>query len=242
MDNILTVIPARGGSKRVPKKNIKMMNGKPLIHYVLTAAKNSKLVGDIVVSTDSDEIFDIVEPYGVFRMGRPEYLQSDAHLIIEVLKHVIQSMNAHKLKYDAVLSLQPTSPLLTSETIDEVINKYYANKHNGCKAVATVTRIRNNMHPYLSKVMILHDCMVNVMTETIGRTPQYPTAVDDTPVYYCNGAAFLRHRDLLLDLDYITNALGFGFLGVEMKEEESINIDTQLDFDIAEFLLNRKNK
>lgn len=240
MDKILTVIPARIGSKRIPKKNIKILDGNPLIYYVIAAAQKANLVNDIVVSTDSMEIANVAKRYGVQSIFRPSKLSGDNIFIIDVLHHIMLfTLNEMRIRYDAFLSIQPTSPLLTSETIDKVIDTYLSNT---CKSVATITRLKDSMHPHLSKKVLLENCVVQALPETMGRIQQLPAIARMSPAYYCNGAAFLRHRSLLLELDYYTNALGFGFLGVEMEEEESINIDTPLDFDIAEFLVRRRNK
>lgn len=238
MANILTVIPARIGSKRIPEKAIRKLNGEPLIRHIIKAALGAQSVGKIVVSTDSNKIIDVVKDMGVDIYRRSPKFATDTALLCEVSQDVLFAYNARAGGFDAVLSLQPTSPLLRSETIDSVIGRYEYN--NGYGAVATVTKIRK-AHPYLCKSLIYLGA-VQALPEVINKIPQYPKAVEEYPMYYCNGAAFLRSNKLLYELDINTNALGHSFDVVITNEEEGWNIDTQLDFDIAEFLMKRRDK
>lgn len=121
--NVIAIIPARGGSKSIPKKNIKLLNGKPLIEYTINAAIKSKLITSIVVSTDDDEIFEVCSKFKqLVIIRRPEYLASDTSSTEDCLMHAIEEF---KIKFDdtpdIILTLEPTSPLRTSNTIDKCI-------------------------------------------------------------------------------------------------------------------------
>jgi len=114
----LAIIPARGGSKRLPNKNILNLSGKPLIAWSIEAALKSEYIDDIVVTSDSDKILEIARNYDVITIKRPYYLASDTANSIDVIKHVIENVDG---KYDYLVLLQPTSPLRNEKHIDEAI-------------------------------------------------------------------------------------------------------------------------
>jgi len=120
---ILGIIPARGGSKTIPKKNIKNMAGKPLIAWTIDSAKKSKLLDRFVVSTEDKEIGDISKKYGAEVLARPEKLAGDKVSIIFVLKDVLR-----KTKADIVVLLQPTSPIKEKDLIDKCLKRFIAKK------------------------------------------------------------------------------------------------------------------
>jgi len=122
--NILVVIPARGGSVGVPRKNIKDLNGQPLIAYVIKAALGTKYNLDVVVSTDDAEIARIAKHYGAdVPFLRPKEISDSNTTLILVAKHAMEYFISVGIHYDAVLSLQPTAPLIKSKTIENAINK-----------------------------------------------------------------------------------------------------------------------
>ena len=120
---ILGIIPARWGSKRVPHKNIKLFKGKPLIYYTIEAAVKSKLLNDFVVSTDGKEIADIAIKYGARVIDRPSRYAQDHSPSTDVVFHTLT-----KEKADIVVLLQPTSPLRTAEDIDNAIRMFLKEK------------------------------------------------------------------------------------------------------------------
>lgn len=122
---ILAVIPARGGSKGIPRKNVKLLGKHPLIYYAINSAQNSKYVTDVVVTTDSDEILSVAEHLGVDTLLREESLAQDNITLDPVVydAYVRMERKFHK-KYDVVITLQPTSPLLKSETLDLAIESF----------------------------------------------------------------------------------------------------------------------
>lgn len=121
--NILAIIPARGGSKGLPKKNIKEMNGKPLIYWTIKRAKESRYIDNIFVSTDSAEIADICENVCGQKVEqlRPEELAEDFTSSADVIKYTIEYLEASGRKYDYIILLEPTSPLRKEEDIDNII-------------------------------------------------------------------------------------------------------------------------
>lgn len=123
--NVLAVIPARGGSKGIPRKNVRLMNGKPLIAYSICNAKNCPAVTDVVVSSDDDEILSIGKKYGAYPLRRSESLAKDAVTLDPVIYDATLQMEKKRgIMYDIVITLQPTSPLLTSETLNGAINSF----------------------------------------------------------------------------------------------------------------------
>ena len=122
---ILFVIPARGGSKGIPHKNIKPLNGKPLIFYSIDVARKLTTDDHICVSTDDDEIIEIVESYGLkVPFKRPDHLATDTATTNDVLLHAIDYYEGMGLFYDLLILLQPTSPLRNATHIREALNLY----------------------------------------------------------------------------------------------------------------------
>jgi len=140
---ILCVIPARGGSKGIPHKNIKELNGKPLIYYSIDVAREIFKDEDICVTTDDQQIIDVVEKYGLHvPFVRPSYLATDQATTRDVLKHALDFYEKKGLLYDIILLLQPTSPFRLKRHIEEAINLYTDN----CDMVVSVKESSSN--PY----------------------------------------------------------------------------------------------
>ena len=135
--NILALIPARGGSKGIPRKNIKVLHGSPLIAYTIAAARNSRYIDDVVVTTDSDEIAKIARDYGAsVPFMRPSELADDRSKTIDAVLHAVETLEDMGRTFDAVVLLQPTSPLRTSVDIDCSIETFYS---HGSLGVASVS-------------------------------------------------------------------------------------------------------
>lgn len=234
---ILCVIPARGGSVGVPRKNIKPLHGRPLIYYPIMAAREAVNIDRFIVSTDDKEIADIAASFGAeVPFVRPDDLASGTTTLIYVMRHALHYFDALGEHFDAVLSLQATTPLISSATIDAVVEKFHS---TGCDAVVTAAEIRHG-HPLLSKKIVEGDKLVDffpVPSDTI----RYPRQRRE-PAYYCNGSIFLRDRHLLDNLDPYSNCLGDSPRAVIIDGEEAINIDEKLDFRLAEFLMSERER
>ena len=128
--NALGVIPARGGSKRLPRKNIKVLAGKPLIAYTIEAAKKSKHLTDYIVSSEDDEIISIAKEFGApIPFIRPDALATDEIRNIDVVYHALNFMEAEKkIRYDIIVLLHPTSPIRDPKHIDYLSNLLKENK------------------------------------------------------------------------------------------------------------------
>jgi len=229
---ILGVIPARGGSKTIPKKNIKILLNKPLIAYTIEAALKSKLLTKVIVSSDDPEIIEVSKKYGAeVPFVRPKELATDTALAVDTIKHAVLTMEElERTKYDYVVMLQPTTPFRTAEDIDAALEKLIT---TGADSVISVVNV-GAMHPARMK-KIVNDRLVDYAEEEIENMPRQML----TPVYIRNGAIYATKRDVLVNQNTFK---GNDCRPYIMPEERSINIDSELDFLLAEAVLKRKNK
>jgi CMP-N,N'-diacetyllegionaminic acid synthase len=239
MRKILTVIPVRSGSQGVKNKNIRPLGGLPLLAHVILAAKTAANTMKIVVSTDTEEYANLAKQYGAETpFIRPIELGRSTVRLHHVVKHALDYFDGIGERFDAVLSLQATVPLVRPATMDLVIEKFH---RLHCESVGTVTEIRHG-HPYLSKKLVgaENDIAVDFITLDPG-IPRYPRQVRPD-LYYFNGSMFLRDRSLLDKMDETTNCMGAAPRVVFMDEIESMNIDNEVDFKIAEYFLKNMEK
>ena len=218
---VLAVIPARGGSKGIPGKNIKMIAGKPLIAYTILAARGSKYIDDVIVSTDSSEIAVVSGTFGAeVPFMRPESISGDRSKSIEAEVHAVEWLKERGREYDAVVYLQPTSPLRRSEEIDGAVEEFYSHGELG---LASVCRVSEN--PVLTRRMddsgVLHPLLP--ISSTVRRQ-------DMPEFWHIDGAIYVnRTSDLNLDTSLNDNPIGF-----VMPEMRSVDIDNLDDFYRAE--------
>ena len=141
---VLAIIPARGGSKGIPRKNIIQFSGKPLIQWSIDAALNSSVITDIAVSSDDDEILELVKKnVQIKTIKRPKELAQDNSRTEPVLVHALE--NIKDVKYDYLVLIQPTSPLRKASDIDEAFNKLIAINDNSLISVCSIEH-----HPFKS--------------------------------------------------------------------------------------------
>lgn len=149
---VLGLIPARGGSKSIPKKNIVPLNGHPLISYVINAGKRSECLGRIICSTDDREISEACRGLDVDVMSRPKELAQDHTHVVEVVIHLLKSLREKEgYKPWAVALLQPTSPFLLPEHIDQCVALLRDNL--GANSAQTITEFPHNYHAYNQRVV-----------------------------------------------------------------------------------------
>ncbi len=143
---IVAIIPARGGSKGIPLKNIKKLSGKPLIEYTINVALRSKKINKIIVSTDNEKIARISKSLGVeVPFLRPKKISSDSSNTVDLVKHVIKKLEEDKFIPDIITILQPTSPFRTSQMIDKSIELL---RKSNSTSIISVAKIKK--HPYSS--------------------------------------------------------------------------------------------
>ena len=227
----LAVIPARGGSKRLPRKNIKELHGKPMIAWTIEAALRSEYLDDVVVSTDDREIAAISEKCGAnVPFIRPAELAGDTARSVDVLLHAIAHFkNELATHFDYVVLLQPTSPLRTSKDIDGAIT-LLANR--GADAVISVCEV---VHPpHWSNTLGEDGNMKGFLPRSISRRSQ-----DFPPYYRLNGSIYILDIQRLIeekDLFLRDNIYAF-----KMAREFSLDVDTELDFDLVQCMLSRQD-
>ena len=218
----LVVIPARGGSKGIPRKNVRLMVGKPLISYSIDNALNSNYDIDVVVSTDDDEIARISSLYGARIIIRPENLATDSVTLDPVIFHAMCEMEKEKnVKYDVVITMQPTSPLLKRETLDAAIEYFVENDFD--------TVLSGINKPHLSwtekegKIVPAYEKRLN---------RQYlPKNLMETGAFFISKREFVKEH----------SRFGPNVSVYEVSENEAIDIDTPQDWWIAEKELSKKN-
>lgn len=227
MLKILTIIPARAGSKRIPDKNIKLLNGFPLIYYSINAAKQSKYSDRIVVSTDSEIIASIAKKYGAeIPFLRPKELATDTSSSIDVLLHCVKFLKKNeKYKPDLVLLFQPTSPLCNTDDINGLIEKFNKNI-NIYDSIVSVKKVTE--HPeWVYKTN-------NVYLKKFIKSNKFLKSQDIPVKYIINGALYLvKTRILEKQKNIITEKTGY----YEMPWLRSIDIDNENEFSLSEYFI-----
>lgn len=227
-NDILVVITARGGSKGIPMKNIKSLNGKPLIQYSIELAVSLFQKEQIVVSTDHKEIQIVAQNCGIPTPAlRPSYLAQDNTSTYEVLLDILKQKKSEGFYYKRLLLLQPTSPFRKLKHIEDVIKL----DKPGIDMVVSVKETKSNPYFNLFEENEFGNLIISKKSEVSGR--QYAPKV-----YEFNGSIYLMktlslEQNKISDFKTITKYV--------MEDSESIDLDTQLDWDYAEFILKQKN-
>ncbi len=226
MKHVLGIIPARGGSKGVPRKNIREVAGRPLIAYTIAAAQASQRLTRCIVSTDDKETAEISSAFGCEVLERPVELAQDDTPTISVIQHVFATLEAQGQSFDYGLVLQPTSPLRTGLDIDSALQ---ALEQSDADSVVSVYQVSDH-HP--ARMYRMEDGYLVSFDEKFAsvRRQELP------PVYHRNGAIYAFRRSLL-EQDTL---MGQTILPYIMAEDRSLNIDTEYDLVLADFILSRK--
>lgn len=234
---ILGVIPARAGSKGVPKKNIRPLEGKPLMTYTIKAGLSSSMITDLVVSTDSTTIQTIALQYGAeCPFLRPPELATDTALAVPTIQHAVAKMEGlKKVTYDYIIMLQPTSPLKTKEDIDTALNKLIKANADGIISVVDV----DNNHPMKMKKFLGEGGKTGKLVDY--EKPPYENCPRQKlpPVFIVNGAIYATKRNVFMNDNTFQGKHCIGYL---MPYERSVNIDNEFDFLLAEYLLGSQSK
>ena len=224
---ILAVIPARGGSKGVPKKNSKLLGKKPLIAYTINDAKNSKLLTEIVVSTDDQEIASQAEIAGCKPpFVRPAELAMDTSTSLEVVQHALSFFESINIFFDAVCLLQPTSPFRPQGFIDKAIEKFIASQSD---SLVSVLPIPNEFNPHWAfeenEIGLLQ--IATGEKNIITRRQELPRA------FYRDGAVYITKTEVIKNGSLYGEAIAY----IESNPQFHVNIDTLEDWEKAEKLL-----
>ncbi len=225
---LLVIIPARGGSKGIPHKNIKPLNGKPLIYYTIDVARQIVSDDDICVSTDDLEIIKCVEDYGLkVPFVRPEELATDTAGTYEVLLHALDYYEKQGKKYDIVLLLQNTSPFRTADQVRDAIALY----NSEIDMVVSVKECSAN--PYYCVFEENEFGFLNICKGEGNITRRQ----DAPKVYEYNGAIYVINPYSLkkMNLNKFTHRIKY-----VMDEKSSLDLDTMTDWQLAEIIINNK--
>lgn len=219
---ILYLIPARGGSKGISHKNIKLLNGKPLIQYSIEVARQLASDEDICVSTDDKEIIKVVESLGLkVPFVRPAEYATDTATSNDVILHALRFYEEHGVLYDAVVLLQPTSPLRTVKNVKDCISLYTQDLDMVTtvkESCVSAVLCKENSQGYLEQV---------IGGNNIRRQ-------DAEKLYEYNGAVYVINANALRE----KGLSGFSKIKKSvMKEENSVDIDTMLDWQLIEVIM-----
>ena len=217
----VAIIPARGGSKGIPRKNIRLLGNKPLIAYSIETALRSKYIDDVVVTTDDDEIAEISRLFGAKVIKRPKELAEDQVPLDPVIYHALTSIeDEDHQQFEAVATIQPTSPLLSTETLDTMIDMMYRENYD------TILSVKAEPHLFWIKS---GEQFLPLYVERKSR--QYLE-----PIYQETGAVVVSKRSVISEKSRIGNS----FTIFEVPQNEAIDIDTYQDWESAENILHRK--
>ena len=228
MKKYLAIIPARGGSKRLPRKNILDLNGKPLIAWSIEAGVNSKYINKTIVTSDDDEILEVGEKYKINTIKRPSELATDTSTTFDAIKHAIDSLDK---KYEYIVLLQPTSPLRNEKHINEAIELLEEKK-----ADAVISVCEMDHSPLWSNTLPKNLNMSNFLRDEIKNKRS-----QDLPTYYrLNGAIYICKTDRLLkEKSFFIKDNIYAYI---MDRKSSIDIDEELDFIFAKTILKENNE
>lgn len=221
---ILGLIPARGGSKGVPRKNIRLLDGKPLIQYTIDPAKQAGVFDEITVSTDDEEIAAIAEGLGAVSWLRPAHLATDKSPTIDTVVHVLEEYKAMGKDFDAVCLLQPTNPLRSAKMIDNCIEKFRTDQSD---SLVSMRKVPHEFNPHWT-FEIGEDGFLKIATgeeNIIPRRQELPDA------YYRDGSVYITRADVILkEKSLYGKRISF----LDVTEEPYLNIDTLSDWKEAE--------
>lgn len=227
---VLAIIPARGGSKGIPRKNIKLLNGKPLIYYTIEAAIKSGVIDRLVVSTEDNEIADVAKSFGAEVIKRPKHLAVDTALTEPVMTHVLEVLALEGYAPDYVSLIQCTSPLLPSDVIRQAINMVGEGKFDSCITVFMPGGYEFKWKKGENGLFIPeHD------------PENRPRRQDLNLPYHENGAFYVTKTELFKKTHNRFGGSDALVTAIEMTEEDSLQIDEPYHFWLADQLLKKRS-
>ena len=225
---VLAIIPARGGSKGVPGKNIKLLSGKPLIEYTTEVAQQSKLLTKVVVSSDDDKIIEVAKNTGVeVPFKRPSNLSKDATPTLPVIKHALAYYKNIGEEFDAICLLQVTSPFRTVDFLDNALQKFI---NEGADSLISVQKVPHEYNPHWT-FELNEEGNLKIATgeeKIISRRQDLPTT------YHRDGSIYITKTSVILEKNSLYgNTIAY----IESKEKNFVNIDTLRDWGKAEEII-----
>lgn len=230
MKRVLGIVPARGGSKRVPRKNLRLLGGKPLVVWALEAALQARRLSTVLLSSDDEEILLIGSSIaGVRPLRRPPELSGDKAPAIDYVRHALGEAAAPgDAPYDAVAIVQPSSPFTTGSDIDAVVDLLF---RSGAESAASVVKLDHAIQPAKLK-RLEGDKLVSYLEEEGGRMAEHELPT----LYVRNGSVYAALASTVSS----GAVVGRDCRGYVMPRERSIDINDELDFEFACFLMGRR--
>lgn len=226
---VLAIIPARGGSKRLPRKNILPLGAEPLIKWTIDAAKDCQYIDRFIVSTEDSEIAEVSKKEGAdVPFLRPDYLAEDSTTTLDVVLHLLNKLEEKGEHYDYIVLLQPTSPLRTAKHIDAAFQQLIETNQ---RAIVSVCEAEH--HPLWCNTLPENKTMSSFLNKEV-----HNKRSQDLPTYYrLNGAIYICLIPLLkAEKTFLPSVDCSAYI---MLQEDSIDIDTKSDFDRAELAVDR---
>lgn len=221
---VLAIIPARGGSKGLPRKNILPLGDKPLIAWSIDAARASKYIDRVICSTDDQDICDVAREYGCdVPFMRPSALATDSATSLDTVVHAIENSGD---EYDIIVLLQPTSPFRSERHIDEAIEL-----HTGNRAWSTTSVCEVNKSP---EWMFWVDEQTHEMSSILSGVDTCSRRQESKVAHVLNGALFVNDRNELIERQRFIDEQTLAYF---MEKRSSIDIDVREDLEYAKFLL-----
>lgn len=221
---IIAIIPARGGSKGIPRKNVRLIAGKPLITYSIEAALKSKYIEKVVISTEDNEISEISRKYDAEVIERPKELAKDETPTIDAISHALEVLKAENYNPDIVVLLQPTSPLRNAEDVDNAIILFL---NSDCESVVSVCEME---HPPYWSFKIEEGLLKPFFDKKylgMRRQDLEKTFIPNGAIYVSTPQTLYKYKGFYCNyvIPYI------------MPPERSIDIDNEIDFMLAELMM-----
>ena len=220
---VVAFIPARAGSKRIRKKNLRLLGGKPLVEWSIEAALQSRRIDAVYVSSDDIAVLEIARTHGCYTIHRPAALSGDEVSTVATVEHALETVS---FVPDTIVLLQPTSPLRTARHIDEAMEEFYSRQ---ASAVVSVTPAEHSpfWHVSLSQTGRFRSCFGR---EALGQRSQdlVPYYRINGAIYICETACFRREKTFFPET---------GTYGYVMDRKASVDIDDEIDLQMAECLL-----
>jgi len=225
---VLGIVPARGGSKGVPGKNIRILCGKPLLQYTAEAAQAARLLSRVILSTDSEEIAKVGESCDLeVPFLRPPELAEDETPMLPVVQHAVRWMENQGERFDAICLLQPTNPMRRAEHIDDCIRLLQKTEADAVMTILPVPAEHNPHWVYFPN----ESGLLNLST---GEAAPIPRRQELPVAYHREGSVYVTRRDVLMDKN---SFYGERLAGYQIDAELSVNIDRPQDWARAEGLL-----
>jgi CMP-N,N'-diacetyllegionaminic acid synthase len=228
----LGIIPARGGSKRLPRKNVRSLGGKPLVAWPIEAARGARRLSGLVVSSDDREVLDVARSYDPrLALVRPAEISGDEAPAIDYVRHALAELEGSgQGPFEAIVILQPSSPFTLSADIDATIDLLAS---SGADSAVSVMQLDHAIHPFKMKVLD-GNRLLPYLEEERGRM-----AAHELPEIYVRNCSVYATRRTSIERGQV---IGDDCRGYVMPRERSLDINEELDLMFAEFLLSRRER